>query len=152
MVLSFVLMSTLDPMVAPRDLVSSFSSPLMMLVTPSNNSMVTIGKDAHLKFARTVSLALLQEVSEVVEASVPVVDLAEDLEAEEALVHVVDLVVDLAEDVVVVTEVVHQVVVMEEVPVDSMLVVEVPLQPRQTPSPTSLLLEPIEARSSMSAT
>ena len=104
MVLSFVPMSTLDPMVVPRALVLLHLNPLMMLVMLFSNSTAMTGRVALLKFARIVSLALVLdsadeaaleavEASEVdsadVEISAAVEDLEVALEVVEALVVVV---------------------------------------------------------------
>ena len=139
MVLSFVLMSILDPMVARRDLVLSLSNPQMMLVTPFNSSMVMTGKAAHSKFVRIVSLVLVLDSVDEVDLEVGV--------ASEAVSVVVEA-SEVVEDLVVALEVVEALVaVMGELLVlVSMLE---PLPHRPTLSPTMLLLALKEARRSM---
>jgi len=125
-VLSFVPMSTLDPMVALRDLVLSPSSLLMMLATQFNNSMAMIGKVALSKFVKIVSLAPVLDSVDV-EAS-------QEAEADLAVVSAVAVAASEA--------------VMEEVVL--LLALMLPLQ-RPTHSPTMLPLVLTEARLSTSA-
>ena len=94
----FALTSTLVLMAAPRVLVLSHSSPPMMPAMQFNNSMVMIGKAAHSRSVRIVSLTPLDLVVEV--DSEHVVDLAVDLAVVVALVVVVAL--EVALEVVVV--------------------------------------------------
>jgi hypothetical protein len=100
MVPSFVLTYTLDLMVVPKALASSPSNLPMTLVTPSNNSMATIGKAARLRYVKIASLALdLDSEAEVASALVEV--LAEDSAAAEDIVVVVGSTLDsqlVAED------------------------------------------------------
>lgn len=144
-------MSTSVLMVVPRDLVLSFSNLQMMLAMPSSNSMVMTGKDVLWKSARIdlLVLAQAQDLVVVVDSVVAVEALVEDLEPEVDSVLVVDLEEALE---VAVADLEEVLVVMEEaLEVDLMPVLE-PLLHHQTRSPTLQPLEPIEARSSTSAT
>ena len=141
--LSFALMSTLDPMDALRDLVLLRSNLLMMRAMLSNNLTVTIGKVAHSKFVRIVLLVPVLVSADEVALEVVVVSEAA-LVAVEALEEVVEV---LAAVSVVDAEALEA--VMQEVLVVSILE---HLQHPPTLSPTMLLLAPREARRSTFAT
>ena len=136
-------MSTSDQMAVLRALVSSPSNLLMMLAMQSNNSMVMIGKVAHSRFVKTVSLALVldsaDEVAlEVGEASEVALAVGEASEVEE----------DLA---VVSAVVVEALGAAMEAPQVVVSMLEHLLHP-QTPLLTTLLLAPREVRRSTFAT
>jgi hypothetical protein len=143
MALSSVPTSMLDLTVALRALELLLSNPQMMPATPSSSSMVTTGKAACLKSAKTALRVLDQasaavEASVVVEASEAASEVAADLAAveaseEAASAAVVALVADMVEVLV----------------VDMMLA---PLLLLPTRSPTSRHLERREARPFMFAT
>ena len=123
----------LDLMVDQRALVLSLSNPQMMLVTQFNNSTVTTGKDANLKFARIVLLTRVGLALEVVE------DLAEAVEASVEALVLAEVSVVLVEASVVASEVGEVVseVVLEELQAVS---IQMPLQLLLTPSP---ILQPL---------
>ena len=95
MVLSFVPMSILDQMVAPKALVSLPSNLRMMLAMQSSNSTAMIGKVARLKFVKTVLLALVLDLADEVALALGVVSVVASVVAEASAV-VEDLAVDLA--------------------------------------------------------
>jgi hypothetical protein len=143
-----VLMSMLDLMDDPKVPVLSSSNLLMMPAMPFNSSTVTTGKDALLKFVRIDLRDLLQALA-AVEVLVAAAGLEEALAVEEASGAVgVSVVVALAVDVVVTVVAADMELVLEVVLIP---VLEELLLPHQTPLPILLLLEPTEARSSMSA-
>lgn len=142
--LLFVPMSTLDPMVAPRALVLSLSSPLMMPVMPFNNSTAMTGKVAPSRFVRIVSLALVLDSVDEAALEVAVASEVGLVDVEEALEAVEDLAADSAavvEAFLAVTEELLAVVSMLEL-----------LLPLPILSPTMLRLAPREARRSTFAT
>jgi hypothetical protein len=136
MVPSFVLTFTLDLMVVPKAPASSLSNLLMMLVTPSNSSMATIGKAALSKCAKIASLALDKDSVGVVSALAE--DSAEDSALAVALAVVVDSAVDLEE-----VEVVSEAAMVEQV-----ASMEVSFLPLPIPLPITPLLALREARPS----
>lgn len=146
MVPLFELMSTLGPMVVQRVLVLLHLSLQMMLSTPFSNSMVTIGKVAHLKSVRIDSLAhpdLVVVVVSAVDEAVSAVDLE--------VVVVVSVAVEEALVVDLQLAVVTEEVVSEHLVVSTEEELE-PLLQCLTHSQTTPLPERIEARLFMSAT
>lgn len=89
-------MSTWDLTDVPKALVSLFSTTSKMHATPSSSSTATNGKAAHLRFAKTATLAVVEEeVSGVVAASREVVE-ASGAEADLMAVEAVDSKVEVA--------------------------------------------------------